>query len=492
MSGWSSFSSWFAAWLRQQRLLPSALLRIDSAISKVAVAAAVLASATAGAADFYVSPGGGPNGDGTRGAPWDIATALAQPRAVRPGDTIWLRGGTYRGTFTSRLTGSAAAPIKVRQHPGERATLSGSTIADVPTLTLNGSHAWYMGFEVTNANTKRVFGKGEKVTFGDGLFVNGTNLKVINLAIHDNSQGVGFWGKAADSELYGNLIYFNGFVAPDRGHGHGIYTQNETGMKWIKDNILFLGFAGGMHIYGSSKAGLNNFHVTGNTFFQQGGLHEGTRSFVMGGTTGSSGLNNLRFSGNYGYDSGKGSAGGNLGYYSPCQAVTFTDNHLSGYRKTSVVGLGDRCDKTAVTMKGNLLHGAGVRNFGPPDFPDNAYFLKGARPGGTKVFIRPNAYEPGRANITIFNYDLKGIVEVDVSSVLAPSAKYELRNAADFFGEPVLKETWGGRPLSVPMSGLKTAKPEGWPVPPPTGPEFNAFVLLSSSAEPILSAIPKR
>ena len=37
------------------------------------------------------------------------------------------------------------------------------------------------------------------------------------------------------------------------------------------------------------------------------------------------------------------------------------------------------------------------------DFANNTYYS--ARPTGTKVFVRPNKYEPGRANITIYNWD---------------------------------------------------------------------------------------
>jgi hypothetical protein len=29
-----------------------------------------------------------------------------------------------------------------------------------------------------------------------------------------------------DNEVYGCLIYYNGYDATDRGHGHGIYSAN--------------------------------------------------------------------------------------------------------------------------------------------------------------------------------------------------------------------------------------------------------------------------
>src|SRR5437660_8680535 len=92
----------------------------------------------------YVASIRSASGDGSAGKPWDLATALAQPSAVQPGDTIWLRAGTYRGAFTSRLTGTASAPIIVRQYPGERATIDGN-------LVLRGAYAWYWGFEITSS-----------------------------------------------------------------------------------------------------------------------------------------------------------------------------------------------------------------------------------------------------------------------------------------------------------------------------------------------------
>jgi len=41
-----------------------------------------------------------------------------------------------------------------------------------------------------------------------------------------------------------------------------------------------------------------------------------------------------------------------------------------------------------------------------------------ARLRGTKVFVRPNRYESGRANIVVYNWDNSPKVSVDVHSVL--------------------------------------------------------------------------
>src|ERR1700721_1353686 len=83
-------------------------------------------SNAAKATDHFVSPSGTSAGDGSIGKPWDLQTALYQPSSVLPGDTIWIEAGTYNGTFASRLVGTSANPIIVRNYQGQRATLDGS------------------------------------------------------------------------------------------------------------------------------------------------------------------------------------------------------------------------------------------------------------------------------------------------------------------------------------------------------------------------------
>jgi hypothetical protein len=133
---------------------------------------------------------------------------------------------------------------------------------------------------------------------------------------------------------------------------------------------------------------------------------------------------------------------------------------------------------TGLAMAGNHF----VRDISgvisPASYPANTYHGS-VRPTGTYVFVRPNAYEPGRANIVVFNWDLKSTVGVDMSTVLSTGTLYEVRNAQDFFAVPVLSGVYAGGTLSLPMTGLTVAAPIGGRTPAPTGPEFNAFVLLS-------------
>ena len=83
-----------------------------------------------------------------------------------------------------------------------------------------------------------------------------------------------------------------------------------------------------------------------------------------------------------------------LGYGAGCSNTNVTDNYVPN--NTYFDG---GC--LPVTMTGNTFYGA-ICGFTQSQYPDNTYYS--TRPTGVKVFVRPNAYEAGRANITIFNW----------------------------------------------------------------------------------------
>jgi hypothetical protein len=98
---------------------------------------------------------------------------------------------------------------------------------------------------------------------------------------------------------------------------------------------------------------------------------------------------------------------------------------------------------------------------------------------GTRVFVRPNLYEPGRANIVVYNWDNLDNVTVSIGSMLPVGWGFEVRNAQDIHAPPLLRGVFNGQLLQLPMTNLTVAVPNGPMVtPPPTGPTFNAFVVL--------------
>ena len=456
------------------------LKKLTSVRFTCAVALAFV-SATTFATDFYVAPNASGSGNGSLANPWKLQTALNQPSAVQPGDTIWLRGGTYPGLYTSYLQGSPSNPIVVRQYPGERATIDGgSSGQNTAALAVTGHDTWFWGFEITSSDTDRVSTQTTSwptdISRPDAVAIlqvstTGSGLKFINLVIHDARQGVSFWPEAVDAELYGCLIYYNGWQGPDRGHGHGIYTQNQTGTKHITDNISFANFDHGMQAYGSDQAFLNNFDVEGNTFFNAGILATSgdSRNLLVGGGVIA---NNPTVVNNYLYfkNADTPESAFDMGYSAGCSNATVTGNYVSNGT--------DFVNCMPVTMTGNTFYGP-LSGFTQSQYPNNTYYS--SRPTGLKVFVRPNAYEAGRANVTVYNWPLQSSVSVDLSSVLTVGQGFEIRNVHDFFGAAVVTGTYAGGTVSIPMTGLSVAAPVGWTAPPSPGPEFSAFVVLPAS-----------
>ncbi|HVY45878.1 MAG TPA: MYXO-CTERM sorting domain-containing protein [Minicystis sp.] len=459
-----------------------------------ALAASSLVTANAaGAAEFYVSPSGTSGGDGSQGAPWDLATALAQPAAVQPGDTIWLLGGTYGGTFQSSLRGTADAPIIVRQKPGERATIDGGDSGGNGIFVVYGTYTWFWGFEVTSSDPNRVssqtgssptdIGRGEGVQIAqvDGA---GVGVKFINLVVHDTRQGFSFWTEAEDAEINGCIVYYNGWEAPDRGHGHAIYTQNETGTKTLADDILFDQFGYGIHAYGSDNAHLQGFDVEGVVSFDNGRL--GTidpgynTNILLGGESGPNGysvLSRIVEKDNATYSSDGASLQGDdeLGYAAGCSTdVTVSGNYFAQATALSLVGC------SVASIANNTFIG-GVSGFDMSQYPNNTF--SSGPPNATKVFVRPNAYEPGRANVVVYDWAHASSVDVDLGPAnLAVGAPIEIRDAQNFFGDPVVSTTYDGGAVSIPMTGLTKAAPVGTAAPMHTAPEFGVFVVLGKAA----------
>ena len=426
-----------------------------------------LAVAASGA-EFYVAPNGSASGSGSQANPWDLQTALDQPSAVRPGDTIWLRGGTYVGHYTSNLNGTSSSPIIVRQYAGERATLDGNDGTSNVTLLVNGSYAWFWGFEVMNSNPNRISGNTlPPPNRGQGTNLLGVGTKLINMIVHDTGQGT--LTTANTNEVYGNLIYYNGYSGTDRGHGHGIYAQHQgTATKPIHDNIIFDQFGWGIHAYAEGGY-LDYLDFQGNTSFNNGGISPNgwTTNILLGGLRVAT---NPTLIDNYTYNTEQAGAN-NTGYSAGCTNPTITGNYFDSGTALKIVSC------TGIAMTGNTFYGS-ISGFTQGQFPSNTYYS--SRPMGVKVFIRPNAYEAGRANITIYNWDLQSTVPVGLNGLLSAGSYYEVRDAQNPFGPPVLTGTYDGNPVAFPMTGLTPATPVGVSAPAPSGPEFHVFVLTST------------
>ncbi|PYV07765.1 MAG: hypothetical protein DMG07_27675 [Acidobacteria bacterium] len=151
----------------------------------------------------------------------------------------------------------------------------GATVAAVGNIVaVNGSDAIYRDFEVLDSNPTRIYkttGDPSVRRGGDGLFVYGPRVKLVNLLVHDNQDGIFMAVSAAGAEAYGCLVYNNGHSDPARGEGHGLYLQNQDSSqpKRITDSVFFSNFAVGAKAYGETSPCIG-VEFAGNISFNNG------------------------------------------------------------------------------------------------------------------------------------------------------------------------------------------------------------------------------
>ena len=301
---------------------------------------------------WYVAVGG--SGSGSIGSPWALSTALSGASgAILPGDTVYLRAGTYGGHNVATLSGSAGNQITFRPYQPsgqaieavifDRAALTDGDNASLK-VDAAASYLTFRDLEFTNSNTDRrsAFDTSNPTDMRPNGFESfGHHIQFINNVIHNTGTGLSAWstGATADASLfYGNLLFGNGWQSAnpaERGHGHGVYMQNQaTGSKTLRENVSFWNFNQGAQLYGSGDTGvyISGFTLDGNAAFMNGmpSLPGLDRQILVGAGQFCS---NNTLTGNKVYTPiGSALQAMNLGYQNAlsCRAYTVTNNYLIG------------------------------------------------------------------------------------------------------------------------------------------------------------------
>jgi hypothetical protein len=383
----------------------------------------LFAASRCAAGQWYIGPDGKPTNAGTPDAPWDIASALDGRQKVAAGDTLYLLEGTYKRRpkelFEIRLVGTAENPVHIRPVPGKRARIDGGLSVQSPS-----AHVWIRDLEifVSEARPEKPVSPGShpedlKRPWGGLHMHGGKNCKYINLIIHNCNQGISCWKGEIDPEIYGCIIYGNGWLGTDRGHGHCIYTQNEDGVKTISNCIMSCLYDGTytMHAYGSKRAYVDNFLIEQNICYGKG-------PFLVGGGRPS---RNIRVFSNYLYDVSM-----RIGYNAPY-------NENCEVRDNIIVNGGlDITKYKQVVQSGNLVVRKGEK-----------------RPAGTKSVLLPNRFDAGRAHLVVYDFGGAERVEVPTAPFLKTGDAFRLMDPKDLFGEPIAQGKCRADTIRVSMKG---------------------------------------
>lgn len=463
---------------------------------------------------YYVATNGASSNDGSYNRPWNLATALSGAGGrVRPGDTVWVRGGTYRGTFTSTVAGQAGAPVVIRAYPGERAVIDGSTSTTSSTYVVRGGHSVVWGLEIMNSNTTRNFSTTSSHSRPNGVVNYASNTKYVNLIVHD--VGVAFYTEPqyTNVEVVGGIFYNNGWQSPSRGHGHALYIKSYTGPVIARDNVMFNQYGYGVHVYTNAGSGqLNNITLDGNVAFNNGTLSSNSTSpnMLLGGDATATGdilRNNFTY-----FTPGVGATNVKVGYGTLRNgSVQLSGNYFVGgspvldfgyWSSASVSGntfvgasrvvqLNDA--STSGKAWGSNLHQRDPFTtswrYGGQTYTFSAWKTAtklastdqaaSGTPVSSRVFVRQNPYEAGRAMIVVYNWSQLGAISANLSGILSAGDRYVVRSAQNFHGAPVASGTYGGGAITIPMNP-QTAPPAigGTTRAPSTGRSFDVFIVM--------------
>jgi len=461
--------------------------------------------------EYFVSPTGTSSGSGSAASPFSLEYAFSGAgNTILPGDIVWIQEGTYLGKYDITVSGTKDKPIVFRAIDGARVILDSNggvgkeksyTIGLGTPDSLVADYIWIWGLEVTSSDENRYPGTKANGRGGIGV-VRGEGIRIINCIVHDAAGGVDAWKSAKEIEIYGCLLFNNGWIEADRGHGHGNYMQSYKGnRKTFAESIMFNNFGNfGHHVYGGTSADLFDFTLAGNFHCDNGLLFGGNSSSVCRAGT-------IAICEEMTYR-----AGVIIGYWdSPNKDVLLKDNYFASnlslkfWHKAFLTDNTFLADITIVPTKGiplndqiiaqGNLYPYRITIDGGQTYDLAGWQASGQDPTGkraaktNRVFIRPNRYEKGRAHIFVYNWEKHSSIALDLSLTgLKIKENFEIRNAFDYNGTPVYSGTYTGN-ISLEMREdysyvkplgshtLTTADQDKYIRTHP-GREFGAFVLV--------------
>lgn len=239
------------------------------------------------AKNFYVSAGseGSDKNAGTQEAPF--LTLTQGVSVLSPGDTLFVRGGTYLGysSLSNIPSGNSwAEPVTVKAYPEEKVVITAMPGKNVLNFKKASHHIIIDGFVINGTGGLNGIASGE-----DSHNIHILNSEVMNAPI----QGILLNKGSAYFEFVNLRIHNNGTT----WQHHGIYIS--TNHHLVKDCMIYQNAGWGVHIYSASNSPSFNLVINNKTHNNAQGktefggkITEGAGIGIYNGT-GNAAINNL-------------------------------------------------------------------------------------------------------------------------------------------------------------------------------------------------------
>ncbi|MFI1987818.1 sigma-70 family RNA polymerase sigma factor [Actinoplanes sp. NPDC020271] len=276
---------------------PVATATTTAPTPRASVTTAARKPAAATKAEIYVSPSGADSGDGSAAHPY--ASLGKAVTVVKPGQTIALRGGTYKAASPIQIAtnGTAAKRITLLNYDGERPVLDMSGIpADKWAITQTAAYWTVRGLEITGAPGQAYVCSGCRNVVFERLSIHGSGSaglmlrdpgtvgnQVLNSDFADN-KGSGLavqFGDGGGNQLRGNRAFRNG--------GDGINLGDFKDAVTVQYNWSFRNGANGFAVGGGTPSVTATHTIRHNAAWNNSGhgfVDEGnTAALTLGNNT---------------------------------------------------------------------------------------------------------------------------------------------------------------------------------------------------------------
>ncbi len=255
---------------------------------------------------FYVATSGLDTNPGTSTAPWrTVGKALA---TLQAGQTAVVSGGTYSQSLSIARGGTAAAPITIRNAPGESVVIR-STGGEALDLNPGAQYLRFQGlvFEgATGASTTNIYAMNNvhHIEFAacevrgsarQGFFSERTtsSIHIIGCNFHDNG-GSGPTGLDHNIYIEGSNHVVSGNVVRGARNGYGIQIYPSNSGIIVSANTIVDNGRGGIIVGSQDSTTTNGARIIGNILAYNG---EAGLMTYWGGAAGTDNIerNNLAF-----------------------------------------------------------------------------------------------------------------------------------------------------------------------------------------------------